>query len=54
MWESLNQASYCWNSYSGMKLHSDKISRLSLEDKEMISVGGQDGMVVLYNHNNYV
>lgn len=51
MWESLHQASHYWNSYSVLKMHSDRISRLLLEENEMVSVGGQDGMIVTYKHS---
>jgi hypothetical protein len=54
IWESLNQATGCWNAFSAIKLHADRISRLLLEENGMVSVGGQDGMVVAYKHQSYI
>jgi hypothetical protein len=54
VWESLGQALNQFSSYTLLRFHTDRISRLLLLDNELFSVGGLDGMVAQLDHHHYL
>ena len=54
LWESVGCALTNSSAYTILSFHSARVSRLLLNDDEMFSVGGQDGLVAEFAHRPYL
>lgn len=54
MWDSVAQATA--HKYAGMRLslHSGRIAKLLIREEEMISLGEEDGMAIVFKHRPYI
>jgi hypothetical protein len=54
IWDSMSQALSHMNSPLKLHFHCGQISRLLMKEEEMVSLGGEDGMLVLFKHKKYI
>jgi hypothetical protein len=54
LWESVGCALTNSSAYTAFSFHSARVSRLLLNDDQMYSVGGQDGLVAELVHRPYL